>query len=379
MSDDEVMPLVFDNGSYMFKAGIAGDDAPKVAFPTMIGRPRPGYLGHSDTAHVGDEAQARRGVLSLTFPIEHGVIQRWDDMLMVWNHALSELRVDSSDHPLLVTDSSRSSRADRERLAQIMFETFDAPALFIANQSLLSLYCSGRVSGVVVTCGDGVSDVVPIVDSRIVRDAVQRVDVSGCDLTEWLMRFVANRGHEFTTLSEREIVRDMKEKLAYVAADFEQEIATTAASASCHHHKRYELPDGQMITLGNERFRCAEALFRPSLFGKTPSIGIHQATHNAISKCDATLQASLYDSVILSGGTTMLPGFADRLMTELVALAPSTMKIKVVAPPERKYSTWVGGSILGSLSTFATMWISKSEYNERGPAIVHQKCHTEDD
>jgi len=137
--------------------------------------------------------------------------------------------------------------------------------------------------------------------------------------------------------------------------------------------KQYEMPDGQVITVGSERFRTPEVLFQPSFLG-SESVGIHETTYNSIMKCDVDIRKDLYANTVLSGGTTMFPGIADRMQKEISALAPSTMKIKIIATPERKYSVWIGGSILASLSTFQQMWISKQEYDESGPSIVHRKC-----
>ncbi|KAI8659078.1 Actin, gamma [Fusarium sp. Ph1] len=320
--NEDLAALVLDNGSGMCKAGFAGDDAPRAVFPSIVGRPRHHGImigmGQKDS-YVGDEAESKRGILTLKYPIEHGIVTNWDDM----------------------------------------------------EKAVLSLYASGRTTGIVLDSGDGVSHVVPIYEGFAIPHAISRIDMAGRDLTDYLMKLLTERGYSFSTTAEREIVRDIKEKLCYVALNFDQELE--AASQSSALEKTYELPDGQVLTIGNERFRAPEALFQPGVIGLETG-GIHVTVFNAIMKSDVDIRKDLYGNIIMSGGTTMYPGIADRMSKEIVGVAPSSMKVKIVAPPERKYSVWIGGSILASLSTFQQMWITKQEYDEAGPSIVHRKC-----
>ncbi|KAJ5067390.1 actin [Anaeramoeba ignava] len=373
---ENIQSLVIDNGSGMIKAGFAGDDAPRAVFPTIVGRLRHEEIMigmDQNKSYVGDEAEYKRGFSTINYPIEHGIVRNWEEMEKIWNHTFyNELKVAPEEHPVLLTESILNPKRNREKMTEIMFETFKLPAFYVAITGILSVYSSGRNTAMNIEMGDGVCFTFPVIEGYTLPHTITKINLAGRDLTDYLIQNLTRRGYFFENSSQREIVKDIKEKLCYIAYDFEQEIQN-ANEFQSSIQKPYELPDGNIITIGNERFTIPEALFNPSLIGKDHK-GIHQVLFDSINKCDLEMRKDFYSNILISGGSSMFQGIQDRIEKEVSKLAPKNMKIKIIAPPERKYSVWIGGSILASLSTFQQMWILKKEFDEFGSSIVHKKC-----
>jgi actin-related protein len=355
--------LVVDNGSGMCKAG---DDAPRAEFPgpSIVGRPKhPDIMVGMDQkdAYVGGRAHFNRGVLTLKYPIEHGNVTNLVDMEKIWHHTFyKELRVLTEVHPVLLTEAPLNPKANRGCMAQITFETFNVPAMYVNIQAVLSLYVSARTTGGGLDSGDGVTHTVSIYESYALPHATQRLDSADRDFMDSLMKILTECGYSLTTTAERESIRDVQVKLTYFPFDYDTEMRMAESSSKLEW--AYELPGGNVDTTGNERFRCPEMWFQPSFFGEEAA-GIHDTMSQMVMKCDVTLCKDLYSKNVLFGGTTVFPGIAAERMPvtkEITALVQSTMKTKVVAPVERKNSVWLGGSILSSLSTFQAMWIYKA-------------------
>lgn len=271
-----------------------------------------------------------------------------------------------------MTEAPLNPRKNREKTAQIFFESLNVPALFISLQAVLALYASGRTTGVALDSGDGVTHCVPIYEGFAMPNAIQRMDLAGRDVTENLQLQLRKSGYSFTTSAEREIVRDIKENTCYVAYDPIKEEQIHNERTNKALFTQYKLPDGNIIEVGPERFRAPEILFEPSLIGLEFE-GIHNQLQTSILRCDLDLRKTLYSSIVLSGGSTMYSGFADRLLKEVHALAPKNTKIRIYAPEQRQYSTWLGGSILAALGSFKNLWVSHKEYSEEGENILHRK------
>jgi len=374
----EEQTVIIDNGSGMVKAGFAGEDAPRAVFPSIVGRPKHANAmqgTQQKSEYIGDEAMQKRGILNLSYPIAAGIVESWEDMEKVWHHTFyNELRVAPEEaQGVLLTEAPRNPKANREKMTTIMFETFQVKNVYVALQAVMSLYAAGRTTGLVCDAGDGVSHTIPVFEGFSIPHAVEKMEIAGRVLTDYMQKLLLGIGESLTSSAELEIVRDIKEKLCFVAQDYETENAQ--AHASSELDVAYTMPDKRVINVpGHVRMGCPELLFKPDLNGKSCK-SLHALSWASVQASDVDVRKDLCKNIILSGGTTMYEGLADRLKNEITALAPGGAEIRVIASADRKYAVWKGASTLASLSTFASSWVTAEDYAEHGAAVIHRKCN----
>ena len=291
-------------------------------------------------------------------PIVHGMFTNCNHMEHIQHHSFyNELRVAPGENAVLLTEIPLNPKVHRERMTHIMFEFFNEHAMYVASQFDLSLYASGQTTGLVMDSCDGGSHTMTIYEGDALPHAFLRFDFAGRDLIEYLVKILTERVYSCTTTAKRKIVRDVKEKLCYIALDYDTELTSTAKySTKCDVYirknlyvnvvlssgttmsreivermtneltmlapstmKTYEFPDGNNSTVGAERFRCVEVLFQPCP-------GIHDTSLQYIMKSDVYIRKDLYDNVVPPGGTTIFQRMVERMTNELTALATSTMR-----------------------------------------------------
>lgn len=380
-------PIVLISGSDKCRAGAAGDDAPCVVFPSVVGTSKiPPVMGPPTGAPaqeyvVGDAALANRATLRLRHPIEMGEVASYEGVEALWRHAFVELHGSQSlqrlqalattKRPVLIAAAPLALTSQREKLATLMFETFHAPAMCLCSSAALALYASGRTTGLVVDVGHTVTWCVPIVDGRVLRDASLRLDIGGNDMTDYLLKLLnSERGASLQTSAEKEMVRAAKEQCAHVVIDFD---AALRAAEQAEELLHYPLPDGRVLRIGKERFRCAEVLFDPSLLGwSAPSLD--DMAYNAVMKVEQPLRQRLYANIVLAGGASALPGLAERLTKELAKHAPTGTAVEASRALSARHedACWRGGSLLASLPASEGLWVTAEEYAERGPEVLHR-------
>jgi actin, other eukaryote len=370
--EEEVKTLVIDFGSSSIKSGFGGDDAPRSVIPCIRGTPKEKPVYESNTKdYIGDIAEVHKGYLTIEHPISDGIIQNWDTFEKLLHQIIfNELRTAPNEGNCLMTEPSLGPMSQKEKKTQILFETFDVKGFYLAAPPRLAHMSSGRNTAFIIDIGDTVTETMAITDGYSIESAIQRFNFGGRDITKYLIKLMTGRGYYFQSSSDFLAVQKIKEQLGCVSMDFNTDIIDGLMSDK--FEKTYELPDQNVLTIGTERFKSFEILFNPSLVSKELP-GVHEMIHNGILSTDIDLRSMFYGNILVSGGTSMIGYFTDRLDLEIKKLAPSNSKVKIVAPPERKYSTWIGGSILSSLTTFQKCFISKDEYDENGPSLIHNK------
>jgi len=330
------------------------------------------------------------GYLRLQYPIQHGMVEDWDIMEQIWDHTFDQLgaTVGEQDSELnsingaFLTEAARNPNKARERTVEVFFEKYNMDRFFIAIQAVLAMYSSGRLTGVAVDIGDGVTHTVPIYEGYTLSHAVHRSNIAGRDLTRYMTRCMMHLGHYFTTSAEKEICHRIKEEHCYVALDYDAEVA--AYRSGQKPGIIYYMPDGQEVELQETLCQVPEYLFNSMKLENVENQPLHTVTSDTIMSCDLDVRKDLYENILLSGGTTLLPGLDERLHAEVEKLAPINAKVNVVAAPDRYLAVWLGGSILSSLSTFENNWIYKKSnhdamppvvgYDEAGARMVHTMC-----
>eukprot|EP00966_Prymnesium_polylepis_P027972 646874-Prymnesium_polylepis.1 len=406
----QTLGVVIDAGSQWCKVGFAGDAEPRASFPTLISRPcYPGVyvsMTHKDV-YVGHEAWSKRRTWRLRHPIERGIVTNWDGMEKVFHHTFyNELRVAPEEQPVLLTEGLLNPKANREMLAQVMFETFNVPAMWLGSRAVLALFAAGRASGLVIESGAQISWAAPVVEGCLVAHAAFALELGGHHITERLTSLLCGVGINLSSTEETRLVADdIKQRLAFVESDYD--LACHAADQAAQNERlggariactHYSCPEW-FVRMGNPEgfsirtdvlFRCAEALFSPSLLlveGAAATLegspaaetrGLADIAHDALMACDASVRAELAANVVLAGGTMQLRGVAGRLQRELASLLPAGMEVQVATPTDPQLMVWRGSSYLAWLHLREDLWesagwIRYDEYDEVGPTIVHRK------
>lgn len=368
--ENEKPPIIIDNGTGFCKAGFGEEEGPRIIESSIVGYPKNDesmFGSDGKEFFVGGYAESRKGILKFNYPISRGINFDWDDLRKIYSCIFTSLCVDLVDHNIMITEPIMNPKRNREKLAQIMFEDFNASGLYFEKQPILSLYHNGKFTGFAIDSGEGLTQFTPIWEGYSLSQGFKKLDLGGEDVTNYMLNSLNDIGANFSTNddnNEKKIVEAIKEKACYVALNFTEELK------SCKPFN-YELPDGNEIIVENQRIKCIELLFQPSNIEKKGD-GLPKICYDLIQKCNINVKKDLYNNICLCGGNTMFNGFAERFKKEIKDLVPKSMKeeIKVIASNERKFSTWIGGSVLSTLSSFKSKWITKKDYEENGSKII---------
>ncbi|KAF5218480.1 hypothetical protein ECC02_008590 [Trypanosoma cruzi] len=376
--------VVVDVGSSTTRLGFGGEEAPRVVAPTVVGTPyNGGMLGsllqhHGDT-FAGDAAWERRGLLELSYPVQSRRVASHKALEHILHDALYKwLPLVPHDTPLLWVEPVSTSREDRERICEIFFESFDVPLLAMTNAAAATLYSTGRTTGLVVDSGEDCTTVNAVWEGYSLHHTFYSSPIAGRVLTDRLLEYLRGKGYALSTPQDRCLVDKIKRFLCYVAADAEIELKNLRNKP---RPDSYELPDEQRIFLHESQFMVPELLFNPSRandagFGAGDrEVGWAEAVTQVVRRAPSYAQPRLWESIVLGGGNTMLPGIEQRLQREVSARNNGgEQTINCVAFPDRDLAAWIGASVVASMPTFSHLCLAREEYHEKGAAAVHLRA-----
>ncbi|KAI7364256.1 Actin-related protein [Hortaea werneckii] len=383
-------PIVLDGGTGFLKAGYAGQNFPDHQYPSIVGRPilrteESQSLGNDiklKDIMCGDEAAAARSMLQISYPMENGIVKRWEDMQHLWDYTFFEkMNVNPQGRKILLTEPPMNPLKNREQMCEVMFERYQFGGVYVAIQAVLALYAQGLSSGVVVDSGDGVTHIVPVYESTVLNHLTRRLDVAGRDVTRNLIGLLLRRGYALNRTADFETVRGIKEKLCYVSYDLalDQRLSEDTTTLV----ESYTLPDGRVIRVGSERFEAPECLFQPHLVD-VEQPGIAEFLFNTIQAADVDIRSSLYRAIVLSGGSSMYPGLPSRMEKEIKQLWLTKVlggnserlgkfKVRIEDPPRRRHMVFLGGAVLANImADKENMWVTKQEWEEQGARALEK-------
>ena len=373
-SQNKYSTVVIDAGSGLIKAGFGGEDGPRSIFNSIVGTPKQMELMvgmELQNRYVGDNAITRYEIMNFSYPIQRGEVTDWDKYENLMHYLLySEMRVVPEEISILITEGPRTSRKNREKLTEILFETFNVKRLHIANSSMVGLYSYGKTSGLIVDSGYNVTSTVPVYEGYPLAHASLKINIGGEDLSKNLLSMITDKLDEtYVDMKGRFLADDIKEKLGFVLLN--QDDADDVKDST------YELPDGKKIELGSELYKANEILFNPDedIQKEKGVMPLKNMVVDSINKCDDEIKNDIKENICLTGGTTLLKNFPEKLRMEL-SDNKDMGSFNLSFVPERQFSSWIGGSIMSSLDNFQYMWVTKEEFDEKGKTLISidSKC-----
>eukprot|EP00873_Tetraselmis_striata_P011687 jgi/Tetstr1/431951/TSEL_021428.t1 len=382
--------VVMDCGTGYTKVGFAGNVEPSDVFPTSIAYGDGRRRGALDDLRftVGAEAARSGGTATTAAPLRQGMVTDWDDMERFWQQCIfRKLRVDPEEHNFLLTEPPMNPPENRERTAEVMFETFGVSGLYIGVQAVLALAGSSAskgsaqpLTGVVLDCGDGVSHVVPVVDGFVVGSRIKSMPIAGSNVTAFVQKLLRERSESIPPELSMEAAKQVKEKYSYVCSDMNKELAKHESDPAKYSrtHTMWNAKAGQefSFSVGYERFAGPEIFFHPELYSPEFSTGLPELVDGAIQGCGIDSRRALYNNIVLSGGSTMYKDFGRRMQRDIknivegrLTSATQAPTVNVVSHYNQRYAVWFGGSVLASAPTFPSACHTKADYEEHGPSI----------